>query len=273
MFGTNRVYGRSDYKEADSLLVTSIFLTLQGEGPFQGQPALFIRLTGCQLRCAMCDTFFDEGNWFTHHALLTRAIGMIRTQYGTLSKCGIVITGGEPSLQENIADFLLNCHALGVKYTQIETNGILPINRLPSATQIVVSPKCNERAHKYYEPNKKTLEIASCLKFVVSADIESPYHSIPAWAFEWQRATDKPIYISPMNMYREEFLQKARDRIKERREHDLDYRSTVDEVISAWDDNILDREKNRINHNYAAKYALRKGVYLTLQMQLYASIA
>lgn len=156
MFGTNRVYGRSDYRETDSLLVTSIFLTLQGEGPFQGQPALFIRLTGCQLRCAMCDTFFDEGTWFSNHALLARAIGMIRTQYKELSKCGIVITGGEPSLQENIADFLLNCHAVGIKYTQIESNGILPIQRLPVDTQVVISPKCNEHAKKYYKPNNKS---------------------------------------------------------------------------------------------------------------------
>lgn len=248
-------------------------MTLQGEGPFQGQPALFIRLTGCNLKCSFCDTFFDEGNLFSIHGLLSRAIAMIRTQYGDLSKCGIVITGGEPSLQETISDFLLSCHAVGIKFTQIESNGILPIKRLPVQTQVVISPKCNEHVGKYYKPNNRSLESASCLKFVVSSDSQSSYHKVPSWALDWRRETGKPIYVSPMNMYQADFVKQVKQRMHERKEHNLEYRSTVDEVISAWDDSILDREKNRLNHNYAARYALEKGLYLTLQMQLYANIA
>jgi organic radical activating enzyme len=252
-------------------LVTSIFLTIQGEGPYQGRPALFIRLTHCNLNCSFCDTYFEQGDWFSIHELLTMSLRMIRSKYRTLDMCGIVITGGEPALQPNIADFLLRCEVAGVAFTQIESNGTLFIPRLPEPTMLVISPKCSEKTGQYFKPNDDVLKRAFCFKFVVSADPTSPYHTIPAWAFEEWVTYD--IYISPMNMYKSAALEAARKRIQERKDRNIDFRSTVDEVVSAWDDTILDREKNRINHNYAAKYALDNGFYLTLQMHLFAQIA
>lgn len=220
-----------------------------------------------------CDTFFDEGSWFTNHELLTQSLRIIRSKFSDTRKCGIVITGGEPTLQTNIAEFLLSCEVAGVAFTQIESNGILYVERLPAKTTLVISPKCSEKTYKYLTPHEKVLNAASCLKFVVSSDPESPYHTIPDWAFEWQQETGRDIYISPMNMYRTVFLEMARARFLERKEHGFDYRSTVDEVISGWDDTILDREQNMHNHQYAAQYALNNGLFLTLQMHLYASIA
>lgn len=205
--------------------------------------------------------------------MLTQSLNTIFEKYNSFKTCGIVITGGEPSLQKNISEFLLGCDEAGIQYTQIESNGILPIKNLPKRTTLVVSPKCSEKTNKYLAPHAETLQRASCLKFVISSDPQSSYHTIPDWAFEWQQDTSQPIYVSPMNMYKASFLEMARKRVQERKEHNIDYRSTVDEVISGWDDTILDRDKNEQNHNYAAQYAMEHGLWLTLQMQLYAKIA
>jgi len=59
MFGKN-VITKADYQPVD-LQVEEIFYTLQGEGPFAGRPAVFVRLAGCPLRCQWCDTQFDTG--------------------------------------------------------------------------------------------------------------------------------------------------------------------------------------------------------------------
>lgn len=274
MFGQNQITGAKFFKDADDkLLVTSIFLTLQGEGPYQGQPAIFVRLTHCNLDCSFCDTWFDSGDWFSITDLVQKVVDLSNSKYLSFDDVGIVVTGGEPGLQPNIAEFLLRCQVLGFKFTQIESNGIIPINRLPTKTTVVISPKCSEKTDRYLEPHAESLNSASCLKFIVSADEGSPYHTIPDWALEWRAETGRPIYVSPMNKYRASALKAAIDRIKERKEHGIDYRSTVDEVVDGWDDTILDREENRLNHAYAAEYALSKGLYLTLQMQLYAKIA
>lgn len=273
MFGVNEIKGKSFFNQIDKLLVTSIFLTIQGEGPYQGQPAVFVRLTHCNLNCSWCDTFFDQGDWFTVHELTTRVFDLIKSKYIDLGKCGIVVTGGEPSLQANIFEFLLNCEAAKVAFTQIESNGIIPFAKLPTATTVVISPKCSEKTHKYLMPNDDSLSRANCLKFVITVDPDSPYHRVPEWAFDWQKATGNPIYVSPMNMYRPAVLENARLRMIERKSHNLAFRSTIDEVVSGWDDTVLDREANRKNHMYAAAYALNRGIYLTLQMHLFASIA
>lgn len=273
MFGTNTITGKAFFDKAgDRLLVTSIFLTLQGEGPYQGQPALFIRMTKCQLQCNFCDTFFDEGTWFTIDELAEKVENTILDRYDSLRRCGLVITGGEPSLQTNIHELLARAISAGAAFTQVESNGIL-YSELPLRTTLVVSPKCNEKTGKYFTPHAKALSNADCLKFVVSADKESPYHTIPDWAFEWKHESRLPIYISPMNIYKPAFLEMARNRIQERIEHNLEYRSTIDEVVSGWDDAVLDREQNRKNHEYAWRYCEKNGLYLTLQMQLYGSAA
>ena len=273
MFGQNTIKGKSFFKEAeDELLVTSYFLSLQGEGPYQGRPALFIRLTHCSLDCSWCDAFFDEGNWFDVDELVSLSLNMIKTKYRNVEKCGIVVTGGEPTLQSNIINFLHKCNEAGVAFTQVESNGILAID-LPQLTTLVVSPKCSEKTGKYLIPHAKSLSKANCLKFIVSANPNSPYHVVPDWGFEWQRELSSDIYVSPMNMYRPAFLEMARQRFNERKAHNIDYRSTVDEIVSGWDDAVLDREQNKENHIYAFKYAVDNGLFLTLQMHLFGAAA
>ena len=67
MFGKNEIVGQKYFKDVaeDQLFVTSRFFTIQGEGPFRGKPAFFIRLAKCNLNCSFCDSFFDDGDWMT----------------------------------------------------------------------------------------------------------------------------------------------------------------------------------------------------------------
>lgn len=292
MFGTNEVIGKKFFKEApkDSLFVTSMFFTLQGEGPYAGMPALFIRLAKCNLDCSFCDTFFDDGDWLTYKDLEAKiyhticdywnAKGEVVPLWALDGNGGplypnivLVMTGGEPLMQENISKFMAS--AVGdFKEVQVESNGI-PDTDVPAGVTLVCSPKCMEKngvAVRYYTPSKTILERADCLKFVMSADKDSPYSSVPEWAHEWKKRTGKEIYCSPMNVYNS-FPQKIKLLRAEKGNITMAERSTVDEVISFWEPGLLDLAANQANHEYTARYCMDYGFKLNLQIHLYASLA
>lgn len=111
------------------MLVNEIFYSLQGEGYFSGTPSLFIRFSGCNLKCGFCDTQHQHCTEMTEEDIVERARAC-KAQH-------VVITGGEPSLQltESLVDKL---HEIG-KYVAVETNGthLLPEN----VDWITLSPK------------------------------------------------------------------------------------------------------------------------------------
>jgi len=84
---------------AEELIVNEIFYSLQGESSLVGYPTVFVRLTGCPLRCHYCDTTyaFHEGSPVTVAAILT-TIAHYRTPY-------ILLTGGEPLAQKKPSPF------------------------------------------------------------------------------------------------------------------------------------------------------------------------
>lgn len=109
--------------------VNEIFYSLQGEGYFTGTPAVFLRLSGCNLDCPFCDT--------DHTASELLGLAEIVERLTAYPSRHLVITGGEPSLQADdlLADVL---HEAGF-YIQIETNGTHP---LPEAIDwVTCSPK------------------------------------------------------------------------------------------------------------------------------------
>jgi len=275
MFGKNEIVGQKYFDKAgDKLFVTSIFYTLQGEGPYRGEPAVFVRLAKCNLACSFCDTYFDGGDWLTPEQVHERIQNVMKYYFdgeipawGT-SKIGLVITGGEPMLQKNLGVFLeyIKDH---FAWTQIESNGTI-VQNIPDSTTLVVSPKClekNGKPVKYLEPNPKMLARADCLKFVMNADQDSPYSSIPEWA-----KGDRKVFISPMNIYNRE-PQKSKQMRSDQNNITLEERSAVDEVISFWEEGLLDMRANQINHEYAAQYCAKNGFVLNLQIHLYASLA
>jgi organic radical activating enzyme len=293
MFGTNNITGKKFFKDApeDSLYVTSMFFTLQGEGPYAGMPALFIRLAKCNLACSFCDTFFDDGNWMTFVEIEDKMSDTIQTYWDKqgqpvpkwVSRNGdmdcfpnvvLVITGGEPMLQSNLGKFLM-IQGGSWKAMQIETNGTID-SGLGDEVTVVCSPKCAEKngvAIKYLEPTKFIMERANCLKFVMSSDADSPYNVVPEWAHEWKRNNpEKEIYCSPMNVYNT-FPQKIKLLRAEKGTITMAERSTVDEIISFWEPGLLDLEANQRNHEYTGKYCLDHGFKLNLQQHLYVSMA
>ena len=94
MYGKNEVAKSRTIDEG--FLVHSIFHTLQGEGPFAGHPALFVRFAGCHLKCFWCDTSFEGGDRFFLDQLTRKIVTMLSERPTTKL---IVFTGGEPMLQ------------------------------------------------------------------------------------------------------------------------------------------------------------------------------
>jgi organic radical activating enzyme len=294
LFGTNEIVGKKYFREApkDSLFVTSMFFTLQGEGPYAGMPALFIRLAKCNLDCGFCDTFFDDGDWLTFTQIDSKIYQTICEFWNNkgepvplwaLSEEGgplypnivLVLTGGEPLLQDNITKFM-EAKVGDFKAVQVESNG-LPDTVVPDGVTLVCSPKCIEKngvAIKYLAPSKTILERADCLKFVMTAEEGNPYNTIPDWALEWKlNNPKKEIYVSPMNVYND-FPQKIKLlRSEKQGTITLEERSTVDETIDFWEKGLLNLDANERNHKYTAHYCMRYGLRLNLQMHLYAGLA
>lgn len=287
MFGKNSIVGKNFFNKADQLaddtklFVTSIFYTFQGEGPYTGQPAVFIRLAKCNLACSFCDAYFDDGDWMTFAEVKARCMEAVVAGGNTEGdaagfarrRVGLVVTGGEPMLQDHLAAFLAGSRH-DWQWQQIETNGTQALTALPANVTVVVSPKCAEKggvATKYLQPHATVESRASCLKFVVSADPASPYHDIPDWAKAMAKK-NKPIYVSPMNIYKR-LPPKAIAMDLKVGKVSLSQRSTVDEVVSFWDDDLLDRAANRANHEYAARLAVTNGYVFNLQGHLYGSMA
>jgi len=282
MFGHNEVVGQKFFREAaearaGKLLVTSIFHTIQGEGPYAGCPAIFVRLAKCQLRCSFCDTYFDHGEWMTAEEILAAAERVILP--GSAPPDLLVITGGEPALQATALEsqfWVLTARSSPFKRLQFETNGLLSLPLMVVdgvLAAAVVSPKCAEVDGKpthYLRPNAAVLERARCLKFVVTGDPGSPYHAVPNWALDWRLTYGRDVFISPMAEYLRT-PEQARALYEARGAPDLVARSAA-ERVSFWEPGLLDMEKCRRNYEYAAAYALRNNLRLTMQMQLFASM-
>jgi len=115
--------------------VNEIFYTLQGEGCHSGIPAVFIRFSGCNLRCPWCDTEFSEFTEMTAEEIVAEAVSLY--DIPNERRRMVVLTGGEPSLQAD--ETLVNAlHAAGF-YICIETNGTHP---LPAGIDwVTCSPK------------------------------------------------------------------------------------------------------------------------------------
>lgn len=134
-----------------------LFHTIQGEGPFAGRPAIFLRLAGCNLQCKFCDTDYTSNRKVI-------GVGELVDKLKNDFKCRfLVITGGEPLRQSVAISNLLN-NIIDTWDVQIETNGALSVETLYNKVSIVVSPKARIH-HSVYSDLKTTY-----FKFLVSCD-------------------------------------------------------------------------------------------------------
>lgn len=113
---------KADWCPEGSLEVFDIFPTIQGEGPFAGYPAVFLRLSGCNLQCKKCDTDYTSKR---NRMSVLRVVSEI-ARVGYASPV-VVITGGEPFRQRltPLLDELMNSRRAHPHAVQIETNGTL----------------------------------------------------------------------------------------------------------------------------------------------------
>lgn len=176
------------------LAIQEIFATFQGEGPFAGWPAVFIRLGGCNLACDFCDTEFES----FYDKPLENILQTVQALAGNVRKL-VVITGGEP-FRQPITPLCEALLAAGFN-VQIETNGTL-YRPVPDAVSIVCSPK--NQGSGYHSIRKDLLQRVNAFKFIISAT-HPGYQDV---AEVGQSTFNIPVYVQPMDEYNAEKNQK-----------------------------------------------------------------
>lgn len=154
--------------QADTQLkITEIFYSLQGEAMQSGLPTIFIRLTGCPLRCRYCDTeyAFTGGQFYSFDDLLSTL-----DQYPVKRVC---VTGGEPLAQVSCYPFLDRLIDLGYQVS-LETSGSLSIERVNKQVNVVLDFKTPEsdEADKNYWKNLEYLKPTDQIKFVIQSLVD-----------------------------------------------------------------------------------------------------
>lgn len=274
-------------------LVKNVFATFQGEGPFAGQLAIFVRVAGCNrgnkhTGCEFCDTDFRLlGATEMYAKTLIDRIENVRNSAADLIYLQerwnlTVITGGEPLLyDEAMQEFMDQIwRRLPNMRVQIETNGDLELfepngfrangdvdTRLaaeyPHRQQklfIVVSPKVGSRGN-FRKPRNWVMRRADAVKFLIDGRVDSPYYDIPrqeGWA-DFIDLHPQRVYLSPLAVY--------------------NHAVEKGEIASAWPqagavilDNLIDYEATRCNYRRAAVLARALGVRLSMQQHLFFAV-
>lgn len=149
-------------RNSERLRVNEIFHSLQGEADAVGYPTVFVRLTGCPLRCRYCDTeyAFHTGDWLALDAIMEKVRG-----YCTQHVC---VTGGEPLAQPNCPKLLQRLCDHGFEVS-LETSGALDIGAVDARVSRVVdvkTPGSHEAARNRID-NFALLTRRDQLKFVI----------------------------------------------------------------------------------------------------------
>jgi 7-carboxy-7-deazaguanine synthase len=158
---------------AERLRVNEIFFSLQGEADAVGYPTVFVRLTGCPLRCRYCDTeyAFYDGDWTDIGTVLDKVAG-----FGAPHVC---VTGGEPLAQPNCVALLASLCDAGHRVS-LETSGALDTSRVDARVTVVLdvkTPGSGEEKRNRLE-NFAQLKNTDQVKFVICSRAD----------YEWSRA-------------------------------------------------------------------------------------
>ncbi|HET7369928.1 MAG TPA: 7-carboxy-7-deazaguanine synthase QueE [Gammaproteobacteria bacterium] len=156
----------------ERLRLTEIFHSLQGEADTVGWPTVFVRLTGCPLRCQYCDTeyAFHGGNWHSIDEAVEE-VARYNARY-------VTVTGGEPLAQKNCATLLTRLCNAGYRVS-IETSGAFPVRDLDERVVRVIDVKTPDsgEAERNLPENLEVLRTQDQLKFVICSRAD----------YEWSR--------------------------------------------------------------------------------------
>ena len=168
-----RPESRANAATARRLRITEIFYSLQGEARTVGLPTVFVRLTGCPLRCGYCDTAY------AFHGGSTRAFDDILADVAQYAPRYVTVTGGEPLAQPECLNLLRELCDLNYEVS-LETSGALDIAAVDPRVSIVLdvkTPGSGEVAKNLYA-NIAHLQAKDQVKFVVCDRAD----------YEWSRA-------------------------------------------------------------------------------------
>lgn len=186
-----------DLRDDGSLDVHSVWLTLQGEGPFAGTPAVFVRLAGCNLTCEMCDTDY------TSKRQRYVAFELVKRINDTWPHIGlVVVTGGEP-FRQNLIPFISDMATSVNKQVQVETNGTLFDDALNDSLSarwrltIVCSPK-TPKIHPKMQDWLFWHSDLGCYKYVLENGQVDPQDGLPTSVLGMNITPARP---NPLSLY------------------------------------------------------------------------
>ena len=175
------------------LKVNEIFFSIQGESSYAGRPCAFVRLTGCNLRCAYCDTqyAYEDGTWLEIPDILQKV---------SLFDCRLVeITGGEPLIQEQTPELIamLLDQAFAVL---LETNGSRDIGAIDKRCIRILDIKCpsSGESEKNRLENLELLTSNDEVKFVIGSREDYEYAKLILSTCLPHRSNLKPPLLSPV---------------------------------------------------------------------------
>ena len=144
------------------LRITEIFFSIQGESNTVGYPTVFVRLTGCPMRCSYCDTAY------AFHGGQKRELEDILADVAQYQTKHVTVTGGEPLAQPNCHKLMSQLCDAGYSVS-LETGGAMDISQVDPRVYIVLdikTPASNEEHNNTYA-NLKHIKASDCLKFVI----------------------------------------------------------------------------------------------------------
>ncbi|SRR5579875_109970 len=155
------------------MFITEIFKSIQGESSYAGLPCVFVRLTGCNLRCAWCDTAyaFHGGEKFSVDEVIERVRKLQGAKSGGNKSLRLVeITGGEPLLQGETPELARKLLDDGCKVL-LETSGERDASRLPHEVVKIMDVKCPDSGEfgNFNLKNLDVLEQKDEVKFVIAS--------------------------------------------------------------------------------------------------------
>ena len=176
------------------LLVNEIFYSIQGESSFAGRPCVFVRLTGCNLRCTYCDTRYAyvEGCQMGVDEILHRVASF---------ECPLVeVTGGEPLLQDDTPFLITSLLDKGL-IVLLETNGSMDIDRADERCIRIVDIKCPSSGEQesFLSDNLGRLTDMDELKFVIGN--RQDYEFARKILGSIQRGRPSPVRVNISNVF------------------------------------------------------------------------
>lgn len=179
-----------------ALNIIKVFNSLQGEGAYSGQQAIFLRLANCNLSCKFCDTEYKQGAIILHEDdIALRILGLYKeSEFPIGSRLNLVVTGGEPALQSLAPLFTTlraKCRARGINTIRFftESNGIL-FKPWEYDTHLTISPKTPVN-----KLHPEALRHCSVLKFLWGRNFPKFFMDLPDFMGE------KDMYIQPVEEY------------------------------------------------------------------------